>query len=61
MLGNVWEWCSDWFGNYEAGSQASPAGPKEGDLKGKCQSKHTVERLKQPDFRQRLTRKFSGA
>jgi formylglycine-generating enzyme required for sulfatase activity len=33
MLGNVWEWYSDWFGPYETGSQANPAGPKEGGSK----------------------------
>lgn len=33
MLGNVWEWCSDWFGKYSAELQTDPCGPSSGDRK----------------------------
>ncbi|MHC4622943.1 MAG: SUMF1/EgtB/PvdO family nonheme iron enzyme [Planctomycetota bacterium] len=43
MHGSVEEWCSDWYGPYEAGRQVDPVGRAEGNFKVMRGGSHSTE------------------
>jgi formylglycine-generating enzyme len=43
MHGLVEEWCSDWYGPYQPGTQANPIGPADGDFRVTRGGSHSTE------------------
>lgn len=33
MTANVWEWCEDYYGDYESSAQTNPTGPETGSYR----------------------------
>jgi len=33
MPGNLWDWCSDWYGEYPKGAVNNPIGPEQGSIR----------------------------
>ena len=70
MHGSVWEWCSDWYGNYPRRSMVDPAGPDGGrgrvlrggswnDQAGRCRAAYRLSvdpSIKNPSLGFRVAR-----
>ena len=52
MIGNVWEWCADWYDVYPTGSVSDPQGPTSDDfrvLRGGCWGNYSARRCRSAD------------
>ena len=53
LPGNMWEWCWDWYGSYQAGKLNDPTGPENGKTRvmragnfGMCEPRGVIVRLR---------------
>ena len=63
MIGNVWEWCEDFFGNYSTATMVNPTGPMSGEEHllrgGYFDSLHCSASMRLPN-KSHFTNSYSG-